>query len=176
MALPALGHQTVLEPVRGHHTHQEMVDRDYTVHYRSGFRGHCPDPAAGLLRGDVAGCILADRICLCHARHSGGRILHAGSGLLRPIAVRRNTQRVLPTGDHHRTGRSRDGGRMDGDGFRQCPEGLGGNLSHPVGIVLRGSRVPLADIAPARRRQTLGKHTAECRQGRTRRLHTHYKC
>ena len=33
--------------------------------------------AAGLLRGDVAGSILADRICLGHTRHCGGRILHA---------------------------------------------------------------------------------------------------
>ena len=49
--------------------------------------------------------------------------------------------------------------------FRQCPEGLGGNLPHPVCIVLRGSRVPLEDTATASRRQTLGKHTAECRQG-----------
>lgn len=166
-----MGHQAVLEPVCGHHQDQALVDGDDAVHYRGGVCGHRADPAAGQLRCAVTGGVLADRICLGYARHSGGRILHAGAGLLGPVAVRGDTQRVLPVSDHHRARRSRDGGRMDGDGFRQCTPGMGGDLPDTLGAVPAHRILPFADIAPAGGGQALRSNARQTRIRPQRRPH-----
>ena len=163
MAVSAVGHQAVLEPVCGYHKDQAVVDGNDTVHYRSCVCGHRADPAAGQLRGAVAGCVLADRICFGHTRHSGGRILHAGAGLLGPVAVRGDPQRVLPAGDHHRAGRSRDGGRVDGNGFRECTPGMGGDLPDTLGAVPAHRILPFADTAPAGGGQALRSNARQTR-------------
>ena len=114
LALPAVGHQAPVEPLRRPHQDQALVDyRHAAAHRRStGRRGL--HHSGTVLAHRLAMLLLAHGLLQRHPRHSSRRLLHARTGQPRTGLLRGHTLHVLPHSHHLRTGTARHAGRQPG--------------------------------------------------------------
>ncbi|MPN00279.1 hypothetical protein SDC9_147473 [bioreactor metagenome] len=103
LALPSLGHQALLEPLRRYPENQTVVDYIHAATDRCGIRRYRLYPARSFLPAGVTRFLLADGFQLRHTRYRCRWLLYARTGRITAIVLRRHTQHVLSPGIHYRT-------------------------------------------------------------------------
>ena len=102
MALSAMGHQAVVEPVCGHYPHQAVVGNHDAAAHWCGFRRCGLHHPHIVLAARHTVLLLADGLRQRHSRHCRRRILYAGPRRTRPGMVCGNKEYVLSHCHHLR--------------------------------------------------------------------------
>ena len=95
LALFAVGHQAAVESGRGHFENAAAMDLGDAIVSRRDARGRGADDSRAAFFPIDACVFLAAGIQFGHARHRGGRFLHAGDDGARAIVFHRHPQHVL---------------------------------------------------------------------------------
>ena len=165
LALPAVGHQALLEPDGRSRPHQAVVDRHHAGGPRHRLRGHRLLHPRTVFLPAHAGVLLAGGLHVGHPRHRGRRLLHARPRQPRAVVLRRHTQHVLSHLHHSGTRTARHHRGTDRGPYGQDTALLDGGLRHPLHPLLPREPLPRlgapqACLRPPRPRPHGGWHPA----------------
>ena len=150
MAEPAVGTETAVEPLCGHHKDETVVDNINATAPRGGTGRRGVYHTHAVLGAGHDVLLLADGLRERHARHSGGRLLYAGAVAARTDVVRGHKVIVLQDCDDFRTrGAGDDSGELAGHLPQQhsllvepAVLRLHGTVHSPVAVALLRTAAP----------------------------------
>ncbi len=160
LALPSLGDQTPLEPLRRHVPDEAVLDRRDAACDRRVLRLRGPHDPGARIRALYPRFFLDHGVQFGHPRHRRRRLLHARPQGVPAGGLHRGADDLLPDRDDRRQGDPRRPGRNPGAARLQRRHGLVGDLFSPCGD--HAGAVSLPPFRSALSRRRTGPSPATC--------------